>query len=68
LPVIARSPKGDDAIQGLRVSPWIASPRFRGGRNDWSYYSAICWPDPPNSAGKSFSFGSPSRIGSTVSV
>src|SRR6266851_6096309 len=32
------------------------------------HYSAICSPDPPNSAGKSFSFGSPSRIGRTVSA
>jgi hypothetical protein len=31
-------------------------------------YSVICSPDPPNSAGKSFSFGSPSRIGRTVSA
>ena len=30
-------------------------------------YSAMLSPDPPNSAGKSLSFGSPSRIGSTVS-
>src|ERR1700687_3090740 len=28
--------------------------------------TSLCSPDPPNSAGKSFSFGSPSRIGSTV--
>ena len=31
-------------------------------------YSAIISPDPPSSAGKSFSLGSPSRIGSTVSA
>ncbi len=31
-------------------------------------YSAIASPEPPNSAGKSFSFGRPSRIGSTVSA
>ena len=31
------------------------------------FYSAICLPDPPNSAGKSF-FGSPSREGKTVSA
>ncbi len=30
-------------------------------------HSATISPEPPNSAGKSFSFGSPSRIGSTVS-
>jgi hypothetical protein len=28
----------------------------------------IISPEPPSSAGKSFSFGSPSRIGSTVSA
>jgi hypothetical protein len=31
-------------------------------------YSAMCSPDPPNSLGKSLNFGSPSRIGSTVSA
>src|SRR5665213_718136 len=31
-------------------------------------YSATTSPDPPNSAGKSRSFGRPSRIGSTVSA
>ena len=31
-------------------------------------YSAIISPDPPNSFGKSFSFGRPSRMGSTVSA
>src|SRR5262245_52377438 len=31
-------------------------------------YSATISPLPPNSAGKSFSLGSPSRIGSTVSA
>ena len=33
-----------------------------------SAYSGIASPEPPNSAGKSFSFGSPSFIGSTVSA
>ena len=31
-------------------------------------YSAIISPEPPSSAGKSFSFGKPSRTGSTVSA
>jgi hypothetical protein len=31
-------------------------------------YSAMISPEPPNSAGKSLSFGSPSRMGSTVSA
>jgi GNAT superfamily N-acetyltransferase len=31
-------------------------------------HSATISPDPPNSLGKSFSFGKPSRIGSTVSA
>ena len=31
-------------------------------------YSAICTPDPPKSAGKSFIFGRPSFIGRTVSA
>jgi hypothetical protein len=31
-------------------------------------YSARTSPEPPNSAGKSFSFGRPSLIGSTVSA
>lgn len=31
-------------------------------------YSGIDSPEPPNSAGKSFSFGKPSRIGNTVSA
>jgi hypothetical protein len=35
---------------------------------DWrAHYSATLSPDPPSSAGKSLSFGRPSRIGSTVS-
>ena len=33
-----------------------------------SRYSAICSPDPPNSAGKSLNLGSPSFIGSTASA
>ena len=32
------------------------------------HYSGTCSPEPPKSAGKSFSFGSPSRIGRTVSA
>ncbi len=40
----------------------------RRGRNSDVCYSGICCPDPPSSAGKSFSFGSPSRIGRTVSA
>ena len=39
----------------------------RGVRQIPSSYSATISPDPPSSAGKSFSLGSPSRIGSTVS-
>jgi hypothetical protein len=31
-------------------------------------YSAMISPDPPNSAGKSLNFGSPSRMGITVSA
>jgi len=31
-------------------------------------YSCIVSPEPPNAAGKSRSFGKPSRIGSTVSA
>jgi hypothetical protein len=31
-------------------------------------YSGSCSPDPPNSGGKSFSLGKPSRIGRTVSA
>jgi hypothetical protein len=31
-------------------------------------YSATTSPEPPNSAGKSFNFGSPSRMGKTVSA
>lgn len=31
-------------------------------------YSAAISPEPPNSFGKSLNFGSPSRIGSTVSA
>jgi hypothetical protein len=37
-------------------------------RRGKSSYSATASPEPPNSAGKSLSFGSPSRIGSTVSA
>ncbi len=36
-------------------------------RRERKRYSAITSPEPPNSFGKSFSFGKPSRIGSTVS-
>lgn len=32
-----------------------------------SAYSAAISPEPPNSAGKSFSLGNPSRMGRTVS-
>lgn len=32
------------------------------------FYSARISPDPPNSAGKSLNFGSPSCMGSTVSA
>ena len=44
-----------------------------GGRNpalrrQQPAYSGTVSPEPPNSAGKSFSFGKPSRIGSTVSA
>src|SRR5262249_26248325 len=35
---------------------------------EWSSHSGTTSPEPPNSLGKSFSFGSPSRIGQTVSA
>jgi hypothetical protein len=37
-------------------------------RGSASHYSAIASPEPPNSAGKSFNLGKPSRMGSTVSA
>jgi hypothetical protein len=42
-------------------------PRARRGK-ELSPHSATICPDPPSSLGKSFSFGNPSRIGSTVSA
>jgi ABC-type uncharacterized transport system substrate-binding protein len=33
-----------------------------------AFHSAVCSPDPPNSAGKSLNFGRPSRMGRTVSA
>ena len=42
--------------------------RHVAGRYPKGAYSAIASPEPPNSAGKSFNFGRPSRIGSTVSA
>ncbi len=50
----------------LRRWPGSAGP-CRGG-DGVPNYSGTTSPEPPNSAGKSFSFGSPSRIGSTVSA
>jgi hypothetical protein len=44
-----------------------ALSRKRGG-GECNLYSATISPLPPNSEGKSFSFGRPSRIGSTVSA
>ncbi len=44
------------------------SPRCRPPPVGTRPYSAIASPEPPNSAGKSFSFGRPSGIGSTVSA
>lgn len=49
------------------VQPAWPSRRAATGRARQPYSGAAS-PEPPNSAGKSFSFGSPSRIGSTVSA
>ena len=38
------------------------------GQDCRPHHSATCSPEPPSSAGKSFSFGRPSRIGRTVSA
>ena len=43
-------------------------PRRYAGRGEGGRYSATASPEPPSSFGKSFSFGRPSRIGSTVSA
>ncbi|MEJ0068168.1 MAG: hypothetical protein WDO24_04910 [Pseudomonadota bacterium] len=43
---------------------WMSMTRAAGDRR----YSATVSPEPPSSAGKSFSLGSPSFIGSTVSA
>ena len=46
----------------------IAFRHVAGRLRSESGYSGMASPEPPNSAGKSFSFGRPSRIGSTVSA
>lgn len=51
----------DDSAGPERVSDPAASPAGAG-------YSATISPEPPNSFGKSFSFGKPSFMRSTVSA
>ncbi len=55
------------ALEGLRSSGMARAlnPDYELPR---AIYSLTIVPDPPSSAGKSFSFGKPSRIGSTVSA
>ena len=60
------------ASQGLacdsNASAPRPAPRQAGERTASAAYSGTLSPEPPNSSGKSLSFGSPSRIGSTVSA
>ena len=56
-----------------RVNPWILATFYRVldaslFRVGTEPYSGTLSPDPPNSFGKSFSFGNPSFIRSTVSA
>ena len=57
-----RSPVRTAAAPGCGVCPEADCETQRPA------YSGTVSPEPPNSAGKSFSFGKPSRIGSTVSA
>lgn len=52
----------------LRAENWPYSLANLVGAVLILVYSAICSPDPPISAGKSLNFGSPSRMGRTVSA
>lgn len=62
-PVRERAPR-ERAQRGVTVAASSRSaPRNVGGLP----YSAITSPEPPNSLGKSLSFGNPSFIGRTVS-
>src|SRR5580704_14034330 len=70
-----------EAVRSFTVSPWGQSgrrfackthlrqmwPRRSSLAGEEGFYSGTAIPDPPSSAGKSFSLGSPSFIGSTVS-
>ena len=58
------------ARSGTGPGPPFATASSRNVRpfRSPTVYSATTSPEPPNSAGKSFSFGNPSRIGSTVSA
>ena len=57
--------RGAVAMRAASIKPLF---RHRGLGTGVDRHSATISPDPPISAGKSFIFGSPSRIGSTVSV
>ena len=48
--------------------PGAATGALTGGLIRPAGYSAICSPEPPDSAGKSLNFGSPSFMGRTVSA
>jgi len=51
-----------------RAAKPLADAPFGMNGQEPEFYSATCIPEPPNSAGKSLNFGSPSRIGKTVSA
>jgi hypothetical protein len=55
-------------LRTAREAGWRAANRVRRVAARIIVYSATTSPEPPNSAGKSFSFGKPSRIGNTVSA
>jgi hypothetical protein len=65
LAISALKVSSSKAFRGRAATIWKRLGPFDGAA---SRYSAICSPDPPNSAGKSLNFGKLSRIGSTVSA
>ena len=59
--------KGDEAPEAGRVRSGLPV-RSSPSQANAEVYSSIIAPEPPNSFGKSFSLGSPSFMGSTVSA
>jgi len=60
--------RGSEATRGWPAFEPMKARNGHSRRRRSPRYSATAWPEPPNSAGKSFSLGSPSRMRSTVSA